>query len=579
MHDEPGIPYLREAMLLLIAAGIVVPLLHRLRISPVLGYLLVGCLIGPFGLGLLAADIPLLAALTITEVHGVRHVAELGVVFLLFVIGLDLSFERLWTMRRLVFGLGSLQVLLSALLIGGVAHHAFGCSAEAATLLGAAFALSSTAIVMQLLAERRQLGTPLGRTSFAILLLQDLAVVPILFLVGVFGAPHSDDVGTSLLLALAKAAAVVVAIYLAGRLALRPLMRLVARTRSPEMFMAAILLVAIGSAALTGAAGLSMAVGAFLAGLLLAETEFRHEIEVNVMPFKGLLLGVFFVSVGMVIDVRIIVANALPVLAAVFGLIGVKALVIVALCRAFGLSRSVSLETGLLLGQAGEFAFIVLALASRMKLLEPQVAGFMLIVASVSMLVTPLVAMLARHWAASIERRRVSGAQADPTELGEVEGHVVIAGFGRVGRALARVLDAEQIGYVALDLDTDQVQRARAGGRPVYYGDASRLDMLQRARLDQARALVVTMDSASAADHIVRAVREVAPGLPIYARARDATHARRLLQNGASEVVPETVEASLQLAARVLAGTGMPEEVVDQRIQKERDAELQRLRD
>lgn len=578
MQEELGIPYLREAMLLLIAAGIVVPLLHRLRISPVLGYLLVGCLIGPFGLGLLAADVPTVALLTISDLDGVRHVAELGVVFLLFVIGLDLSFQRLWTMRRLVFGLGSLQVLVSAGLIG-TAAHALGCGAEAATLIGASFALSSTAIVMQLLAERRQLGTPLGRASFSILLLQDLAVVPILFLIGVFGAQQATNVGASLLLALVKAAAVMFAIYLIGRLALRPLMRSVARTRSPEMFMAAILLVALGSAALTGAVGLSMALGAFLAGLLLAETEFRHEIEVNVVPFKGLLLGVFFVSVGMAIDVRIILANVLPVLAAVCALIVVKATVILLLCRAFGLSRAVSLETGLLLGQAGEFAFVVLALANRMNLLQPEVMRFMLIVAGVSMLATPLVALLARRWAASIEQRTSPGALPDPGELGEIDGHVVIAGFGRVGRALARVLDDEQLSYVALDLDADQVARSRAKGRPVYYGDASRLDMLQRARLDQARALVVTMDSASAADHIVRAVREFAPGLPIYARARDATHARRLLQRGASEVVPETVEASLQLAARVLAGTGMPEEVVEQRIQKERDAELQRLRD
>ncbi|MBK9654649.1 MAG: cation:proton antiporter [Rhodanobacteraceae bacterium] len=579
MHDELGIPYLREAMLLLVAAGIVVPLLHRLRVSPVLGYLLVGCLIGPFGLGLLVADIPALAMLSISDLHGVRHVAELGVVFLLFVIGLDLSFQRLWSMRRQVFGLGSLQVLLSALLIGAVAHHGFGCSAEAATLLGASFALSSTAIVMQLLAERRQLGTPLGRTTFSILLLQDLAVVPILFLVGVFGAQQGAGIGSSLLLALVKALAVMAGIYVVGRLALRPLMRSVARARSPEMFMAAILLVALGSAALTGTAGLSMALGAFLAGLLLAETEFRHEIEVNVVPFKGLLLGVFFVSVGMVIDVRIVLANALPVLAAVGGLIAAKALVIALLCRAFGLSRAVSLEAGLLLGQAGEFAFVVLALANRMSLLEPRVVQFMLIVAGISMLVTPLVALLARRWAARIDQRASVGALADPGELGEIDGHVVIAGFGRVGHALARVLDDEQLSYVALDLDADQVARSRAKGRPVYYGDASRLDMLQRTRLDQARALVVTMDSASAADHIVRAVREFAPDLPIYARARDAAHARRLLQRGASEVVPETVEASLQLAARVLAGTGMPEDVVEQRIQKERDAELQRLRD
>lgn len=570
-------PYLRETMIFLIAAGIVVPLLHRLRISPVLGYLLVGALIGPYGLGLYASEFPMLAALTITDLHGVLHIAELGVVFLLFVIGLELSFERLWAMRRLVFGLGTLQVALSALAIGAVTLL-FGNSVIAAILLGASFALSSTAIVMQLLAERRLLGTPLGRSSFAILLMQDLAVVPILFLVGVLGAKSGGHVGLLLLFAFAKAALVMAAIYLVGRLALRPLMRLVARTRSPEMFMAAILLVALGGAALTGAAGLSMALGAFLSGLLLAETEFRHEIEVNIEPFKGLLLGVFFLSVGMGIDGRVIVNNALPVFAAVIGLIALKALIITMLCRAFGLSLAVSVETGLLLGQAGEFAFVVLGLAGQMALLDEQLTQFMLIVAGLSMLLTPPLAILARGLAQRLAMRASAGAVFDPADLNEVEGHVVIAGFGRVGHALARVLDKEQIGYVALDLDADEVARARSLGRPVYYADASRLDILRRARLDQARALVVTMDSASAADHIVRAVREFAPQLPIYARARDAIHARRLLHHGASEVVPETVEASLQLAARVLAGTGMSDELVEQRIQTERDSELRRLR-
>jgi CPA2 family monovalent cation:H+ antiporter-2 len=576
MHSDLGIPYLRELILFLVAAGIVVPLLHRLRVSPVLGYLLVGFLIGPHGLGMLAADWPALKMLTITDLEGVRHLAELGVVFLLFVIGLELSFERLWAMRRLVFGLGSLQVLVSALVIAGVAV-AFGLNAAAATLLGASFALSSTAIVMQLLAERRQLGTPLGRTGFSILLLQDLAVVPILFLVGVLGAGAGSNVGASLAVALGKALLAMVAIYLVGRLALRPLMRTVARTRSPEMFMAAILLVALGSAALTGAAGLSMALGAFLAGLLLAETEFRHEIEVDIEPFKGLLLGVFFISVGMVIDVGVVVAHALPLLAAVVGLMFGKAMLIAALCRAFGMSRALSLETGLLLGQAGEFAFVVVVLAQQLSLLDPDVAQFMLTVAGISMVLTPMVAALARRWAATLEHR-AAGAADDLAGLAEIEGHVVIAGYGRVGHALARVLDDQRIGYIALDMDADEVARARARGRPVHYGDASRLDMLRRARLDHAQALVVTMDNVNAADHIVRAVREFAPDLPIYARARDSTHARRLLRHGASEVVPETVEASLQLAARVLAGTGMPEDAVEQRIQIERDAEIQRLR-
>ncbi|MGE4070386.1 MAG: monovalent cation:proton antiporter-2 (CPA2) family protein [Lysobacterales bacterium] len=579
MHGAaPALPYLREAMIFLVAAGIVVPLLHRWRVSPVLGYLLVGYLIGPFGLGLLAGQWPWLAYLSIPEISGVQTLAELGVVFLLFVIGLELSLERLWALRRLVFGLGSLQVLVSAVIIGLVAGL-LGSSASAAMLIGASLALSSTAIVMQLLAERRQLGTPLGRAAFSILLLQDLAVVPILFLVGVLGAEQGNGLLLPLLLALGKALLVMVTIFLVGRQLLRPLMRLVARARSPEMFMAAILLVVIGSATLTAMAGLSMALGAFLAGLLLAESEFRHEIEVDIEPFKGLLLGLFFVSVGMGIDARVIAADLLPILAALLALIAAKALIIYLLARAFGLSRALALETGLLLGQAGEFAFVVLGLASQMTLLPATDIQFLLIVVGLSMLLTPGLATLARRWAEGMIRRRPEHGQPEPVDLDGIEGHVVIAGFGRVGQALARVLDSERLSYVALDLDAEHVARVRAELLPVFYGDASRLDMLRRAHLATARALVVTMDSAQAAEHIVRAVREFAPELPIYARARDRAHARRLLQQGATEVAPETIEASLQLAARVLVSTGFSADAAKQRIQIEREAELRRLRE
>ena len=579
MHGAtPALPYLREAMLFLIAAGIIVPLLHRWRVSPVLGYLLVGYLIGPYGLGLFAGQWPWLAYLSIPEMSGVQALAELGVVFLLFVIGLELSLGRLWALRRLVFGLGSLQVLVSALAIAAVAGL-LGSSATAATLIGASLALSSTAIVMQLLAERRQLGTPLGRAAFSILLLQDLAVVPILFLVGVLGAQQGGGVLLPLLLALGKALLVMAAIFVVGRMLLRPLMRLVARARSPEMFMAAILLIAIGSASLTAIAGLSMALGAFLAGLLLAETEFRHEIEVDIEPFKGLLLGLFFVSVGMGVDARLVASNLGAILATLLALVAAKALIIYLLARAFGLSRALALETGLLLGQAGEFAFVVLGLASQMTLLPSSDIQFLLIVVSLSMLLTPGLAALARRSVAGMIRREPEHAQPEPMALDGIEGHVVIAGFGRVGQALARVLDSERLSYVALDLDAEHVARARAESLPVFYGDASRLDMLRRAHLATARALVVTMDSAQAAEHIVRAVRQFAPELPIYARARDRAHGRRLLQQGATEVTPETIEASLQLAARVLVSTGFSEDAAKQRIQIEREAELRRLRE
>ena len=579
MHGAtPALPYLREAMLFLIAAGIIVPLLHRWRVSPVLGYLLVGYLIGPYGLGLFAGQWPWLAYLSIPEISGVQALAELGVVFLLFVIGLELSLGRLWALRRLVFGLGSLQVLVSALAIAAVAGL-LGSSATAATLIGASLALSSTAIVMQLLAERRQLGTPLGRAAFSILLLQDLAVVPILFLVGVLGAQQGGGVLLPLLLALGKALLVMAAIFVVGRMLLRPLMRLVARARSPEMFMAAILLIAIGSASLTAIAGLSMALGAFLAGLLLAETEFRHEIEVDIEPFKGLLLGLFFVSVGMGVDARLVASNLGAILATLLALVAAKALIIYLLARAFGLSRALALETGLLLGQAGEFAFVVLGLASQMTLLPSSDIQFLLIVVSLSMLLTPGLVALARRSVAGMIRREPEHAQPEPMALDGIEGHVVIAGFGRVGQALARVLDSERLSYVALDLDAEHVARARAESLPVFYGDASRLDMLRRAHLATARALVVTMDSAQAAEHIVRAVRQFAPELPIYARARDRAHGRRLLQQGATEVTPETIEASLQLAARVLVSTGFSEDAAKQRIQIEREAELRRLRE
>ena len=305
MGSHATLPYLREMIIFLIAAGVMVPLFHRFRVSPVLGYLVVGGIIGPFGLGLLADDFPILSQVVISDIAGVQALAELGIVFLLFTIGLELSLERLWAMRRLVFGLGSLQVLVTGAIIGLIAFE-FGNSVRASIVLGACLALSSTAIVMQLLLEGRRIGTPLGRSSFAILLMQDLAVVPILFIVGVLGTKLDSGFGADLALALGKAALTIVAIYMIGRLVLRPALRLVAQTRSPEMFMAAVLLTVIGIAAITGYAGLSMALGAFLAGLLLAETEYSHEIEVDLEPFKGLMLGLFFMSVGMGIDWRVI---------------------------------------------------------------------------------------------------------------------------------------------------------------------------------------------------------------------------------------------------------------------------------
>jgi monovalent cation:proton antiporter-2 (CPA2) family protein len=573
LEDQIHIPYLREIVVFLVTAGVLVPIMHRLRISPVLGYLIVGALIGPYGLGLLAEAWPWLGYAVITDVEGVQQLAELGVIFLLFMIGLELSIKRLWSMRRLVFGLGSLQIVITGAIIALVAWE-FGNSPAASIVLGACLALSSTAIVMQLLIEQRRLGTVVGRSSFSILLMQDLAVVPILFVVGVLGAKVGGNVGLDLALALVKAVVVIGGVYLGGRLVLRPLMRLVAQSRSPEMFMAAILLTVIGTATITGLAGLSMALGAFLAGLLLAETEYRHEVEVDIEPFKGLMLGLFFMSVGMGIDYRLIAAEPFWILASVVGLFALKSTITAGLCLAFGLPRHTSLEAGLLLGQGGEFAFIVVGLAMSLGLVGGEVGHFMLIVAGLSMVVTPFVASFATRLAGLLEDRAGAVVETDKAVPTGLEGHVLLAGFGRVGHTLAEMLEHQSIPYLAVDADPAKVYEARKAGRPIFFGDASRLDILNRAHADHAAALVVTMDNAAAVEQIVQEVRALFPELPIYARARDAAQALRLTDAGATVAVPEAIEASLQLGGRVLAGFGFGEDAVNRLIDQQRAAEF-----
>jgi len=564
------LPHFKEIVVLLVAAGIAVPLLHRWRLNSVLGYVLVGALIGPFGLGLWVDSAPWLARIVISDVQGVQRVAELGVIFLLFVIGLELSFARLWAMRRLVFGFGGLQIIACGSAIF-LCTLALGIELEASLILAACLALSSTAIVVQLLQERRQFTSAVGQTSFAVLLMQDLAVVPILLLVGILAAPHSDSVPSLLGIALFKAISVVALIYLAGRLLMRPLIRMVAKARSPEMFMAVTLLIVIGTAALTGMAGLSMALGAFLAGLLLAETEYQHRVEVEIEPFKGLLLGLFFIGVGMGVDYRVVWQYAAPMLLGLGALLALKTLIIFLLGIAFRLPRHVAIETGLLLSQGGEFAFVVLALATKSAVVDPQLASQVAVLVSLSMLMTPFLAWLGQRLGKHLQAKANSDGMPHETRTDELHSHIIIAGFGRVGRGLARILDQQQQRYIAYDLDAEAVAMARARSLPVYFGDASRLEILERAHFRSATSLVVTTDQHAAADRIVRSVRKAAPSLPIFARARDPAHAQRLLADGATVVVPEALEASLQLAAHVLSGLGLPELDVTARIARERE--------
>jgi CPA2 family monovalent cation:H+ antiporter-2 len=499
--------------------------------------------------------------------------AELGVVFLLFVIGLEVSFERLWALKRYVFGLGLAQVVLCALAIGAVAM-AFDNSFPVAAVLGLAFALSSSALVLQLLRERRQIATPVGRTSFSVLLMQDLMVVPILFLVAAL-SPGAGAFGEGqVLIALVTALASLAAIFIIGRLLLRPLFRWVASADSREVFIAAAILAAIGMAAAAQQAGLSMALGALLAGLLLAETEFRHQIEADLDPFKNLLLGLFFVTVGMQIDLALLMREPALILLGVAGLFALKIAIIAPLVRAFGMSWSRAIETGFLLGQAGEFAFVVIAAARMGGAIPEATANYMLIVTALSIFVTPIVASLGGRVAALVES--TANTHAPPARAATEADHVVIAGFGRVGQTLADILSAQEIAHVGIEGEAALLRDLRKEGRPVYYGDAANRQMLASVGAANAAAIVVTINDPDAAERIVGEAKRAWPHVPVYARARDSDHARRLHAAGATLASPDSIEAALQLGEALLNGIGVPDDVARRIIHQRREGEVAR---
>jgi CPA2 family monovalent cation:H+ antiporter-2 len=572
MPHDASIPFIREIVIFLVVAAIVVPLFHRIRVSPVLGFLLTGVIIGPYGLGAFTSAAPWLHYVTYDDVASVRTLAELGVVFLLFVIGLEMSFERLWAMRRLVLGLGPAQIGISALVIGCIAW-AWGNTTAAAIVIGASFALSSTAVVMEELIARAEFPTRAGRAAFSVLLCQDLAVVPLLILVpALAGSAHGSTavaIGTGLATALAAGAG----LYLLGRLVLRPLFHLAAGARAPEFFVAITLLTAIGAAAATTQAGLGPALGAFLAGLMLADSEFRHQVQADIAPFKGLLMGLFFISVGMAINTQAVADLVFWVAASVAGLILIKAGIITLLGCLFSLPLPVAVHVGLLLGQGGEFALLALGIAMQLDIVPIATGQFMLMVVSLSMLATPGLAALGSRIATTLERRRPPATLApEQAELSELSDHVIIAGFGRVGRAVATLLTEEGVPYVALDVDPVLVARHRRHDEPVYFGDGRRTDVLRQVGVERARAVVLTLDEQNAAEQAVSNIRRGWSELPVYARSRDREHATALEKAGATRTVSEMTESSLQIGAVVLGGLGVPGEVVAALVERVRDS-------
>ncbi|WP_292932912.1 cation:proton antiporter [Noviherbaspirillum sp.] len=558
----------------LVLTGILIPLLQRWRVNQVLGFLAVGTVVGPFGLGLLAKGVPWLAYFTFPQREGINVLADLGVLFLMFMIGLELSAERLWALRRWVFGAGSVQVVFSAAIIGGLAY-AFGNPVEAAVVLGCVLSLSSTAVVMQLMTERRTLGTPLGQAGFSILMLQDLAVVPLLMLTDVLARGDSTGVFSLAGFTMLKSVGAIVLIYFLGRRVIRPLFHSFIQQRQPDVFMALTLLSSLGIAGLTAAAGLSMALGAFLAGLLLAETEFKHEVEVTIEPFKGLLMGLFFMSVGMEIDVREVLKTPVLLPLSVVGLFLIKSLVLAVIFRIGGFSWGRAVEGGTLLGQGGEFTFIVVGTATALQLLNPATGKFILLVVSLSLFATPFVAKAGcafgdwwgkRH---PDEMPHPEGAGLEPAG-----GHVILAGYGRVGQLVAQLLSAQGIAFVAVESNPRLVAKLHPLGVPVFFGDAARIELLRKVHADSAAAIVLTMDHPASALHAVKAIRRLYPRLPLLARSRDEKHAQALKQAGATFVIPETLETGLQLSAFVLQTLGVEEGAAAHTIQLERERRI-----
>lgn len=538
-----------DVLVILGAAGLVIPAFARLRISPVIGFILVGMLVGPSGLSRYVHNFPLLTYVTISNASAITAFAEIGIVMLLFSIGLELSFRRLWAMRAFVFGIGAAELLGSAAFIGA-GFLLLGNSWYAAIGLGLALALSSTALVLPIAGTK----SAVGQASFAMLLFEDLALVPIVFALGALAPNVADEGWTNLANVFARGTITVVLMLVAGRYLLPRLFAQAARAKSSEVFLAASLLVVMVSSLLTAAAGLSPIVGALIAGLLIAETDYHGEVDSITKPFKGLALGVFLLAVGMSIDPRAIAAQWAALLLAITAIIACKTLVTTILLRLTGARRGVALETSMLMASPSETTLIVLSTAVAARLINADTAAFWQMATAIGLTVTPLLARLGHEIARRIELRAGDG---EPEVPDAPENGAVILGFGRIGHVVADLLCTHDRPYIALENDIDLARDARRAGYAVRFGDAARQDMLDKLRLDRARILVITMDDPVLAVRITRHVRGAVPDLPIIVRARDTDHAAELYRAGASAAVPETLESSLYLAETALVDLGI----------------------
>lgn len=544
MHDAAP---MFNVLSLLLAAVIVVPILLRLGIPSVLGYLLAGMLVSPYTPGI------------VVDADATRPLAEFGVVFLLFAIGLELPLSRLRTMRRYIFGLGLLQVVVTTAVLGALAVWA-GISAPVALVAAATLALSSTATALALLVERNEAVSQHGRISVAVLIFQDLAVIPILTLLPLL-AGNRHDILPALGLASLKASAAVLAIFIAGHVILRPAYRFIAGSRNTEVFTAATLLLVLAVSWVTAENGMSMALGAFLAGLMLADSPYRHQVEAAIEPFRGLLLGLFFMTVGMSINLPFVGQQISAIIGITLVVLVVKTLVLIGLGRALKIASGDAIKIGFLLSQTGEFAFVVFDRAVDLQLLDRSSGQILLAVTTLSMILTPVLAKLGRLLSAG---RPSLPEEAEPLHAGDhLSNHIIIAGYGRMGRTIARLLRHHNIPFIALDQDADRVLKARQNGQPVYFGDAAQEAVLRSVGIEQARAVVLAVGAERQTERTMTCVRHVAPQVPVIVRAKDRLHELALKTGGATAVIPETVEASLQMAGLALRSAGIGEDEVE----------------
>ncbi len=541
-----NLQYLSDIIILLAAAVIAVPLFQSLGLGAITGFVVAGVVIGPSVLGY------------VENVADIAHLAELGVVVLLFVIGIELKPARLWQMRRHVFGLGSLQILVTGALLTVLAHYIFDIVWDIALMIGFALSLSSTAFVLQVLSERRQISTEHGRPAVSILLMQDLAVVPLLALVALLEKPDMT-MAEDVFYAMGQAVTILGLIIVFGRFILNPLLNLLTRFGAPEVFTAMTLLLVLVAALAMESVGLSMATGAFLAGLLVADSSFRHQILAEIQPFRGLLLGLFFMSMGMSLNLQVFLESPFMLLGLVLLLLPLKFLILWPLTRAFRVKGRAAAAVGLLLAQSGEFGLVLFALAHNLGVLAPDLFQKLLVIVLLSMLTTPLLDKLAQK----ILAREEPETPPEPERAESRDsGYVIVAGFGRVGHRIGQILEMSDVPYVAIDKDPGRVQFKRKEGRKVYYGDARRPEVFRAAGIEQAALVIVTLDDVAAAEQVVATLHGVFPSVPVFARGHDIVNCRELANLGAQYTVSENLEASAELARAALRHIGQEEEKV-----------------